>query len=106
MKLTRKEVLQRDDYSCQYCGKRAHDLTIDHVVPRHRGGQHVWENVVAACKSCNHRKGGKTLHESRMRLVRDPFRPPSTPQYLFSSYLKTETSWRKFLGIEQAAVNS
>lgn len=106
VKLTRKEVLQRDDHTCQYCGRRAHDLTIDHVVPRHRGGQHVWENVVAACKTCNHRKGGKTISEARMRLVRDPFRPPSTPQYLFSSYLKNERSWHKFLGLEQAAVGS
>ncbi len=106
VKLTRKEVLQRDDHTCQYCGKRAHDLTIDHVVPRHRGGQHVWENVVAACKPCNHKKGGKTLPEARMRLIRQPFRPPSTPQYLFSSYLKTELSWRKFLGLDQMLVIS
>ncbi len=106
VKLTRKEVLQRDDHTCQYCGRRAHDLTIDHVLPRHRGGQHVWENVVAACKPCNHKKGGKTLHEAHMRLIREPFRPPSTPQYLFSSYLKNERSWGKFLGLEQAAVNS
>lgn len=106
VKLTRKEVLQRDEHTCQYCGKRVHDLTIDHVIPRHRGGQHVWENVVAACKSCNHRKGGKTLHEARMHLVREPFRPPSTPQYLFSSYLKTERTWHKFLGLQHAAVTA
>src|SRR5919198_6571940 len=105
VKMTRKEVLQRDDHTCQYCGKRAHDLTIDHVVPRHRGGQHVWENVVAACKSCNHKKGGKTLNESHMKLVREPFRPPSTPQYLFSSYLKTERSWLKFLGVTEATAS-
>lgn len=99
VKLNRKEVLQRDDYTCQYCGKRTHDLTIDHVVPRHRGGQHAWENVVAACKPCNHRKGGKTLQEARMHLIRTPFRPPSTPRYLFSSYLRTERTWHKFLGV-------
>jgi 5-methylcytosine-specific restriction endonuclease McrA len=104
VKLTRKEVLLRDDHTCQYCGKRVHDLTIDHVLPRHRGGQHAWENVVAACKHCNHRKGGKTLQESRMHLIREPFRPPSTPRYLFSSYLKTERAWHKFLGVEAAAV--
>jgi 5-methylcytosine-specific restriction endonuclease McrA len=103
VKLTRKEVLVRDDHSCQYCGKRAHDLTIDHVLPRHRGGQHVWENVVAACKPCNHRKGGKTLQEAHMHLIRSPFRPPSTPHYLFSSYLKTELAWHKFLGVQTIA---
>ncbi len=57
LKMTRKEVLVRDDHTCQYCGKRGHDLTLDHVIPRHRGGQHIWENVVAACKGCNHKKG-------------------------------------------------
>jgi 5-methylcytosine-specific restriction endonuclease McrA len=70
VKMTRKEVLVRDDHTCQYCGRRGHDLTLDHVIPRHRGGQHVWENVVAACKSCNHRKGGRTLAEARMTLLR------------------------------------
>ncbi len=57
VKLTRREILARDDHKCQYCGKRGNDLTIDHVTPRHRGGQHTWENVVTACKGCNHRKG-------------------------------------------------
>lgn len=102
VKLTRREILQRDEHACQYCGRRGHELTIDHVLPRHRGGQHAWENVVAACKSCNHRKGGKTLHEARMHLIREPFRPPSTPRYLFSSYLKTERNWHKFLGVALA----
>ncbi len=106
VKLTRKEILLRDDHTCQYCGRRSHDLTIDHVVPRHRGGQHVWENVVAACKPCNHRKGGKTLQEARMHLIRLPFRPPSTPQYLYSSYLRTEQTWHKFLHIAPLAAGS
>ena len=107
LKMTRKEVLQRDDYTCQYCGKRGHDLTIDHVVPRHRGGPHVWENVVAACKGCNHRKGGRTTAEARMDLHRAPFRPPSTPRYLFGSYVRSgERTWRKFLGMDDAAAAS
>src|SRR5919109_1645358 len=107
VKLTRKEVLQRDDHSCQYCGKRAHDLTIDHVVPRHRGGQHTWENVVAACKTCNHRKGGRTLAEARMRLLRQPVRPPATPQYLYASYVRAgERTWSKFVGLDESAAAS
>ena len=107
VKMTRKEVLQRDEHTCQYCGKRAHDLTLDHVVPRHRGGQHVWENVVAACTACNHRKGGRTVAEARMRLLRQPFRPPATPGYLYSSYVRAgESEWSKFLGIEDAAAAS
>jgi 5-methylcytosine-specific restriction endonuclease McrA len=107
VKMTRKEVLQRDDHTCQYCGKRAHDLTLDHVIPRHRGGQHTWENVVAACKGCNHRKGGRTLNESHMTLRRSPFRPPATPRYLYGSYVRNgERSWSKFLGLEDSAAAS
>jgi len=104
VKMTRKEVLLRDDHTCQYCGKRGHDLTLDHVIPRHRGGQHTWENVVAACKACNHRKGGRTVKESSMTLARTPFRPPSTPSHLFSSYIRSgERQWFKFLGVEDAS---
>ena len=107
LKMTRKEVLIRDDHTCQYCGKRGHDLTLDHVMPRHRGGTHTWENVVAACKGCNHKKGGRTLQESRMLLARPPFRPPSTPSYLFSSYIRAgERQWFKFLGVEDSAAAS
>jgi 5-methylcytosine-specific restriction endonuclease McrA len=106
VKLTRKEVLQRDDHTCQYCGKRGSDLTLDHVMPRHRGGQHTWENVVAACKHCNHRKGGRTLGEARMTLLRPPVRPPATPKYLFSAYVRSgERSWLKFLGADEAAAS-
>ncbi len=107
VKMTRRELLQRDDHSCQYCGRRGHDLTLDHVIPRHRGGAHTWENVAAACKSCNHRKGGRTLAEARMTLLRQPFRPPSTPRYLFSSYIRAgERTWFKFLGVEEGAAAS
>src|SRR5207244_13344256 len=107
LKKTRKEVLVRDDHTCQYCGKRGHDLTLDHVIPRHRGGQHTWENVVAACKGCNHKKGGRTIQESNMTLARSPFRPPSTPSYLFSSYIRAgERKWFKFLGVEDSAAAS
>ena len=61
VKLSRREVFVRDHHTCQYCGRQSHDLTLDHVVPRHRGGGHTWDNLVTACKPCNHRKGGKTL---------------------------------------------
>lgn len=107
VKLTRREILARDDHQCQYCGRRANDLTIDHVTPRHRGGQHTWENVVAACKSCNHRKGGRTVSEAHMALLRPPFRPPATPRYLFSSYVRSgERTWLKFLGVDETAAAS
>ncbi len=104
VKMSRKEVLLRDDHTCQYCGKRGHDLTLDHVIPRHRGGQHTWENVVAACRSCNHRKGGRMTTEAHMTPLRPPFRPPSIPSYLFSSYIRAgERTWFKFLGVDDSA---
>ncbi|MBI2773006.1 MAG: HNH endonuclease [Chloroflexi bacterium] len=107
VKLTRREILSRDDHTCQYCGKRGTDLTIDHVTPRHRGGQHTWENVVTACKHCNHRKGGRTVSEARMALLKVPFRPPATPRYLFASYVRSgERSWLKFLGVDETAAAS
>ena len=55
-KLTRFEIFNRDHYTCQYCGKETRQLTLDHVIPRYRDGQHTWENVVSACVSCNRRK--------------------------------------------------
>lgn len=61
VKLTRREIFRRDNYTCQYCGRHTNDLTVDHVIPRHLGGQHTWTNVVTACAACNHRKGGRTL---------------------------------------------
>ena len=74
--VTRKEILRRDENQCQYCGNRK-QLTIDHVIPRSRGGKHLWNNVVAACVSCNSRKGNKTPEEANMTL----FKKPKAPQH-------------------------
>jgi 5-methylcytosine-specific restriction endonuclease McrA len=99
VKLSRREVFARDRHTCQYCGRVAYDLTLDHVIPRHRGGSHTWENLVAACKPCNHRKGSKTLDEARLRLVRPPFEPRSDLYSLFTPYLADERNeaWRNYL---------
>lgn len=76
-KFSRKNVYLRDNYTCQYCGKRfcADDLTFDHIVPRCHGGKTTWDNIVTACKTCNGKKGGKTLEESHMKLLNQPFIP-------------------------------
>jgi 5-methylcytosine-specific restriction endonuclease McrA len=104
MRLTRREVFQRDQYMCMYCGEQGKDLTIDHVVPRYRGGRHTWENLVSACKRCNHRKAGRTPQEARMRLIREPFHPRASAFYVFYPYLDVEQSWRKFIpGWEEAS---
>ncbi len=97
LKLTRREVFRRDNYTCQYCGKHTNDLTIDHVIPRHLGGQHVWSNVVAACAACNHRKGGRLPEEVNMRLLRQPTQPPSSARYVFGRHLSENQEWEVFL---------
>lgn len=71
--LSRRAVFVRDHHRCQYCGARAE--SIDHVVPRSRGGEHRWENVVAACRPCNSRKGDRHLSETAMVLARRPTAP-------------------------------
>jgi 5-methylcytosine-specific restriction endonuclease McrA len=71
---TRFNLFLRDEFGCQYCGAKG-DLTFDHVVPRSRGGITSWENVVAACSSCNLRKGSRSLRQAGMSLRRSPRRP-------------------------------
>jgi 5-methylcytosine-specific restriction endonuclease McrA len=88
VRLTKREILRRDDYTCQYCGIRTPHLTIDHVIPRRLGGTHTWENVVAACPSCNHRKGGRTLEQVQMNLLSPPCTPPSSARYHFASHMQ------------------
>jgi 5-methylcytosine-specific restriction endonuclease McrA len=97
LKLTRREVFRRDNYTCQYCGKRTTDLTIDHVVPRHQGGRHIWSNVVAACPHCNHRKGGRSPEEANMRLLHLPSEPPTSARYIFGRHLSENAEWETFL---------
>jgi|UniRef100_A0A7C4KKS2 5-methylcytosine-specific restriction endonuclease McrA len=97
LKLTRREVFRRDNFTCQYCGKRTPELTIDHVIPRHLGGQHNWMNVVTACPACNHRKGGRTPEEAGMKLLHPPTEPPASAQYIFGRHLDECREWAEFL---------
>ena len=97
-KLTRLEVFRRDQYTCQYCGKETRQLTLDHVIPRYRGGQHTWENVVSACIPCNRRKAGRTPQEAGMRLIHHPSPPHGNiPFYIPYHYLQTQSEWQKYL---------
>lgn len=96
-RLTRREVFARDHERCQYCGRRGGDLTLDHVVPRGRGGAHVWENLVTACHACNHRKGGRTPQEARMDLLTEPRRPSTHPAVMFAPYLERYREWSPFV---------
>ena len=96
-RLTRREIFTRDRDRCQYCGRVGGDLTLDHVLPKHRGGEHDWENLVTACRACNHRKGGRTPAEARMHLLREPARPSGGPGEMFAQYLERYSEWSPFL---------
>ena len=96
-KLTRFEIFNRDRYTCQYCGKETRQLTLDHVIPRYRGGQHSWDNVVSACMPCNRRKAGRTPHEANMKLTRQPSRPRDGTFFIPHYYRQTKEEWRKYL---------
>ena len=97
VRLTKREVLRRDNYTCQYCGTRAPYLTIDHVIPRRLGGMHTWQNLVAACPACNHRKGGRTAEQAQMRLMVPPIEPPSSAVYLFARHLPANQEWADYI---------
>jgi len=76
-KFSRKNLLLRDRGKCQFCGKKfkSEELTMDHIIPKSKGGIVSWENIVCACVECNHRKSDKSLAASGMRLIRKPFQP-------------------------------
>jgi len=97
VKLTRREVFRRDNYTCQYCGRRDGSLTVDHVIPRHQGGLHAWTNVVTACPACNHRKGGRSPEEAHMKLLRPPKEPPASALYLFGRHLAENQEWEQYI---------
>lgn len=96
--VSRRAVLVRDQYTCQYCGRQPgrQALTIDHVLPRSRGGKTRWENVVAACKQCNGKKGNRTPEEAGMMLQI----PPAKPRYFAMAYMtsvETRNAWEKYM---------
>ena len=96
--LSRRTVMARDQYTCQYCGAspvRA-ELTLDHVVPKSRGGVSEWENVVVACRGCNQKKGSRTPKEAQMALLRDPHRPRYVALALLGEPTHREV-WSKYL---------
>lgn len=93
--LTRRNVLRRDGHQCQYCESRGR-LTIDHVVPKSRGGLDTWDNLVAACVPCNHRKGNRTPEEAGMALRKKPYRP-SHVMYMRDFLGSCDDDWKPYL---------
>lgn len=100
-KITRKAVLARDSWTCQYCGTQRLGLTVDHVIPRSRGGQSVWDNIVAACAPCNRRKGNRLPVEVKMHPHRAP-RPPGPSVFIRVAAPRVPASWEPYLGLAAA----
>ncbi len=97
-RFTRLGVFHRDNFTCQYCGKKTTQLTIDHVVPRHMNGRHCWENVVSACIPCNHKKAGQLPKQAGMKLINEPAPPRERYSfYIPRQYQKNIDEWRKYL---------
>lgn len=98
--LSRKNILMRDRYTCQYCHRTlsSAELTLDHVIPRSRHGETAWENLVACCHGCNNHKGSRTPEEAGMRLIRPP-RPFSlhTSRHLMRLLARSDDRWQKYL---------
>ena len=95
-RISRRALFARDGWKCVYCGTGGGRLTLDHVVPRSRGGDSVWENVVTACAPCNLRKGDRLLEEIRMSLPRPP-RPPAPVLFIRLSMHQVPDTWRTYL---------
>jgi 5-methylcytosine-specific restriction endonuclease McrA len=95
-KITRKAVLARDAWTCQYCGRQASGLTVDHVIPRSRGGPSDWENIVASCAPCNRRKGNRTPHEARMHPASIP-KPPGPTVFIRIAAPRVPVAWEPYL---------
>lgn len=106
--LSRKNILLRDHSTCQYCGIQHApvELTLDHVYPRSRGGDSTWDNLVACCKRCNHKKGNRTPEEARMRLLRRPRSFSLHVSRQIMRYLgRADETWRKYLFYESNGID-
>jgi 5-methylcytosine-specific restriction endonuclease McrA len=96
--LTRKNIFERDRHTCQYCTYRGEGLTIDHIIPRSRGGCDTWENLVSACVRCNVKKGSRTPREAEMILLSQPRQPYSSLHFEIVRHTQGDRNheWRKY----------
>lgn len=94
--LTRKNILKRDNHKCAYCGRGDITLTIDHIIPRSRGGEDTWDNLVAACNKCNNLKGDSTPEEAGMQLRTRPY-TPNHILFIKNTVNRLENSWKPYL---------
>ncbi len=105
LRLSRRSVLARDNYICQYCGHMGHDLTVDHVVPKRLGGPTAWDNLVCCCKRCNTRKGDKTLAQAGFTLRQHPRKPQYVPFISLTKFISGARNevWRDYLPVFMTA---
>jgi 5-methylcytosine-specific restriction endonuclease McrA len=95
-KITRRAVFARDSWTCQYCGGVRGTLTLDHVIPRSRGGPSTWDNIVTCCAPCNRRKGDRLAKAVGMQLMREP-RPPSPHIFVHVASTTIHPAWEQYL---------
>tara|TARA_Y100000590_G_scaffold112343_1_gene128141 strand:- start:623 stop:1141 length:519 start_codon:yes stop_codon:yes gene_type:complete len=98
--LTRKNIIQRDNYTCQYCGKYSKNITIDHIIPKVKNGADSWENLVSACVKCNLKKGNRLLSQTSMCLLKKP----TKPSYIFQLQThvnNSNKSWKPYLFMDK-----
>ena len=93
--LSRKNIIRRDNHRCQYCGIST-NLTIDHIIPKSRGGEDSWENLTTACIKCNNKKGDRTPEEARMQLYNKP-KKPSHITFIKNFAGKVDEDWKPYL---------
>ena len=97
--LSRRNIFHRDNYTCQYCGNKTGPHTIDHIIPKERGGGDTWENLITACAPCNIMKGNRTYEEMGMTLLKRPLRPNRI--HYFQKFVgQNQIKWRPFLFME------
>lgn len=101
LKLSRRSILARDNYTCQYCGHQGGDLTVDHVIPKKLGGPSTWENLVCCCKKCNAKKSDKSLAQFGYPLMRTPQKPKYVPFISYTKFVNSTRNevWRDYLPI-------
>jgi 5-methylcytosine-specific restriction endonuclease McrA len=96
--LTRKNIFRRDSYKCAYCGRSDLPLTVDHIIPRARGGEDSWENLVTACVHCNNKKGDKTPAEANLKMLVRPYKPNHI-MFIKNTVGKIDDNWKPYLFI-------
>lgn len=99
LRVSRKSIFARDAHTCQYCGVSRVPLTLDHIIPKDKGGHTDWDNLVCCCIKCNNKKGNRTPEEAGMRLIRQPMRPKYLPYISYPKFLAAarNPAWREYL---------